>query len=98
MDQSPARTPLPAKLALPTKPVLQNHGQMIDSNTILKGTFVAHIEHHQVLDSTQFRARALAEGSRNSASLPALVVADRQTAGRGRAENRWWTGEGSLAF
>ncbi len=50
-----------------------------------------------VLDSTQFRARALAEAGRVSAS-PALVVADRQTAGRGRGNNRWWTGEGSLAF
>ena len=27
-----------------------------------------------------------------------LVVADRQTSGRGRGSNRWWTGEGSLAF
>ncbi len=31
-------------------------------------------------------------------SLPLLIVADRQTAGRGRGENRWWTGAGSLAF
>ena len=28
----------------------------------------------------------------------ALVLADRQTAGRGRGANRWWTGAGSLAF
>jgi len=26
------------------------------------------------------------------------VVADSQTAGRGRGSNRWWTGQGSLAF
>jgi BirA family transcriptional regulator, biotin operon repressor / biotin---[acetyl-CoA-carboxylase] ligase len=30
--------------------------------------------------------------------LPVLVLADRQTAGRGRGANRWWTGPGSLAF
>jgi BirA family biotin operon repressor/biotin-[acetyl-CoA-carboxylase] ligase len=30
--------------------------------------------------------------------LPALVVADRQTAGRGRGENRWWSSEGALTF
>jgi BirA family biotin operon repressor/biotin-[acetyl-CoA-carboxylase] ligase len=71
---------------------------MIDTSAVLKGTFVAHVEHHEVLDSTQFRARALAEASRDRAELPALVIADRQTAGRGRADNRWWTGEGSLAF
>ena len=30
--------------------------------------------------------------------LPLLIAADRQTAGRGRGTNRWWTGPGSLAF
>ncbi len=30
--------------------------------------------------------------------LPYLIVADQQRAGRGRGENRWWTGSGSLAF
>ncbi|MGC4001695.1 MAG: biotin--[acetyl-CoA-carboxylase] ligase [Pirellulales bacterium] len=30
--------------------------------------------------------------------MPALIVADRQTAGRGRGEHRWWTGHGALAF
>ena len=30
--------------------------------------------------------------------LPLLVVADRQMAGRGRGDHRWWTGEGNLAF
>jgi BirA family biotin operon repressor/biotin-[acetyl-CoA-carboxylase] ligase len=29
--------------------------------------------------------------------LPLLIVADEQTAGRGRGANRWWTGKGSLA-
>ncbi|MEX0979142.1 MAG: biotin--[acetyl-CoA-carboxylase] ligase, partial [Pirellulales bacterium] len=30
--------------------------------------------------------------------LPLVVVAEEQTAGRGRGANRWWTGRGSLAF
>lgn len=30
--------------------------------------------------------------------MPLLVLADRQTAGRGRQGNTWWTGAGSLAF
>jgi BirA family biotin operon repressor/biotin-[acetyl-CoA-carboxylase] ligase len=30
--------------------------------------------------------------------LPLLIVADQQTAGRGRLGNAWWTGSGSLAF
>lgn len=68
---------------------------MLDKSSILEQTFLAHVEHHSVLDSTQNRARELAEAH---AASPALVVADKQTAGRGRADNRWWTGEGSLAF
>lgn len=72
---------------------------MVDTSSILDRTFVAHAEHHPLLDSTQSRARQLAEaGGVSSAASPALVVAERQTAGRGRADNRWWTGEGSLAF
>jgi len=72
---------------------------MIDIQALLAGTFLEHAEHHAVLDSTQTRARALAEdAAAEKVSLPALVVADSQTAGRGRASNRWWTGEGSLAF
>jgi BirA family biotin operon repressor/biotin-[acetyl-CoA-carboxylase] ligase len=32
------------------------------------------------------------------AVLPLCVVADEQTAGRGRGSNRWWSSEGSLTF
>jgi BirA family transcriptional regulator, biotin operon repressor / biotin---[acetyl-CoA-carboxylase] ligase len=72
---------------------------MLDPQTLLANTFLAHAEHHALLDSTQTRARGLAEeAAAGRISLPALVVADAQTAGRGRASNRWWTGEGSLAF
>jgi BirA family biotin operon repressor/biotin-[acetyl-CoA-carboxylase] ligase len=69
---------------------------MIDVERLLAETFIAHAEHHPVLDSTQLRARALAESA--AVASPALVVADRQTAGRGRGTNRWWTGQRSLAF
>jgi len=72
---------------------------MIDTSSIMNRTFVAHVEHHPVLDSTQSRARELAEAKgAKGVPLPALVLADRQTAGRGRADNRWWTGDASLAF
>lgn len=30
--------------------------------------------------------------------LPALVITERQTAGRGRGANRWWSGPGALTF
>lgn len=58
-------------------------------------TFVARAEHHVELGSTNDRA---AELGRDGGSLPALVVTDRQTSGRGRGSNRWWSAEGSLTF
>jgi BirA family biotin operon repressor/biotin-[acetyl-CoA-carboxylase] ligase len=54
------------------------------------------VEHHQELASTQDRAFELAR--QTGAEGPILVIADRQTAGRGRGRNAWWTGAGSLAF
>ena len=59
-------------------------------------TFVAEVEYHEVIGSTNDRAKELAE--RGPVRLPVLVIAQRQTAGRGRGENRWWTGPGSLAL
>ena len=69
---------------------------MIDIKPLLANSFLRHAEHHPIIDSTQSRARKLAEFP--EIGLPALVVADSQTAGRGRGSNRWWTGQGSLAF
>jgi len=63
---------------------------------ILAETFVARAEHHPRLSSTNDRA-AQCSGC-PAEELPLLVVADEQTAGRGRGSNRWWTGPGSLAF
>jgi BirA family biotin operon repressor/biotin-[acetyl-CoA-carboxylase] ligase len=68
----------------------------IKAEEILAESWVCGVEHHQELSSTQDRARAAAGELKIEHSL--LVVADRQTAGRGRGANRWWTGEGNLAF
>jgi len=69
---------------------------MQNLNSILEKTFIADLEHYAVIASTNDRAiqRAAAELSK----LPLLIIADRQTTGRGRGSNRWWTGPGSLAF
>lgn len=63
---------------------------------ILRDTFVAEVEHHGELGSTN--DRAIERAKLGAGKLPLLVIADRQTAGRGRAGNQWWTGKGSLAF
>jgi BirA family transcriptional regulator, biotin operon repressor / biotin---[acetyl-CoA-carboxylase] ligase len=63
---------------------------------IIENSFIAAAEHHPTISSTNDRAMAAA-GEPNT-RLPLLVLADVQTAGRGRGSNRWWTGPGSLAF
>lgn len=49
------------------------------------------------IDSTNSLARRLlAEGG--ASTLPMLIRADRQTAGRGRGDHSWWSDPGGLAF
>ncbi len=68
----------------------------LDTNRLVRETFVARVEHYPVLGSTNDRAKQSAAAS--PGPLPLLIVADRQTVGRGRGANRWWTGRGSLAL
>ena len=63
---------------------------------ILENSFIAHAERYDSISSTN--DRALAAAREPGLRLPLLIVADEQTAGRGRGANRWWTGPGSLAF
>jgi BirA family biotin operon repressor/biotin-[acetyl-CoA-carboxylase] ligase len=67
----------------------------LDVDRTVRETFVARAEYHPSLGSTNDRAAELAA---RPGELPLLVVADQQTAGRGRGANRWWTGPGALAF
>lgn len=57
---------------------------------------VRHVDHHEAIGSTSDRALELA--ARDDAPLPLLVLADRQTSGRGRGANRWWSADGALLF
>jgi BirA family transcriptional regulator, biotin operon repressor / biotin---[acetyl-CoA-carboxylase] ligase len=70
---------------------------MIDLDLIRSRTSVRQIEHHAELPSTNDfvlqRLRELPTGP-----LPMLVLADRQTQGRGRGDHRWWTSDGALTF
>jgi BirA family biotin operon repressor/biotin-[acetyl-CoA-carboxylase] ligase len=67
----------------------------LDEERLIRETFVAAVEHHRTIPSTNDRAKELA--AEGATPLPVLIVADEQTAGRGRGANRWWTGQGSLA-
>jgi BirA family biotin operon repressor/biotin-[acetyl-CoA-carboxylase] ligase len=70
--------------------------RVLDLSRIESSGVVAQIEHHAELASTNDRAVELA--ARDEVRLPLLVVADRQTAGRGRGANRWWSAAGALTF
>ncbi len=54
------------------------------------------VEHFVDLGSTNDRARRLL--AIDGIELPALVVTDHQTAGRGRGPNSWWATRGALTF
>ncbi len=68
----------------------------IDAVRVMRETSIARVEYHPTLDSTNDRAAQCA--AQGAIDLPLLVVADRQTAGRGRGGNRWWSAAGSLTF
>lgn len=59
-------------------------------------TFLRHVERHEELASTNDRALELAADG--DLPLPAIVLTERQTAGRGRGVNVWRSGPGALAF
>lgn len=54
------------------------------------------VDYHDELPSTNLRATELAATA--EIECPRLVVAGRQSAGRGRGANRWWSAEGALTF
>ena len=68
----------------------------LDADRIRAASFVRHVEIHEALGSTNDRAAGLARDPH--VELPALVVAKRQTAGRGRGPNAWWSADGALTF
>ncbi|MFO0905134.1 MAG: biotin--[acetyl-CoA-carboxylase] ligase [Pirellulales bacterium] len=57
--------------------------------------WLAQLEYASEMGSTNDVALALAA---HVPATPLLVLADRQTAGRGRGANRWWSAPGALTF
>jgi BirA family transcriptional regulator, biotin operon repressor / biotin---[acetyl-CoA-carboxylase] ligase len=58
--------------------------------------FARSLIYREVVTSTSDLARALVEAG--EVDLPLVVWAKRQTAGRGRGSNAWWSDEGSLTL
>jgi len=67
----------------------------IDPAMLVGPAGLATFEHHAVVGSTMERARELAVLP--ECPLPAAVVADTQSLGRGQRGARWWQAPGSLA-
>lgn len=64
--------------------------------SLSRGRVIRAYEHHPSIGSTNDRALELAAAA--ELDTPTLIVADEQTAGRGRGANRWWAAPGSLTF
>lgn len=69
---------------------------LFDLERVRRETFLRRIEYHQELASTNDLALELAR--QDAGPLPLLVLAARQTAGRGRGSHRWWSAAGALTF
>ena len=68
-----------------------------DVERILAETFIERVDYHDTIESTNSRALQLA-GDDSDSETCTLVLADRQTDGRGRGANRWWSAGGALTF
>ena len=67
-----------------------------DLKQITAKTLVSRVDYHDQIGSTNDCGIALA--IQDPAQTPLLVLADRQTAGRGRGSNQWWSANGALTF
>lgn len=73
-----------------------HHQPAFDLNQLQRETFVKSVQFRDQVDSTNDLALSLA--TQPEIKTPLLVLALRQTAGRGRGSNQWWASVGSLAF
>jgi BirA family transcriptional regulator, biotin operon repressor / biotin---[acetyl-CoA-carboxylase] ligase len=68
----------------------------LDLEHLRRDPFVVKVEWHATLPSTNDHALQLA--MLEALETPLLILADEQTAGRGRGSNRWWSVAGGLTF
>ena len=68
----------------------------LDFSRLRRETWLKHVESHESIPSTNDRAISLA--AETGLPCPALIIAERQTAGRGRGAHRWESGPGALTF
>jgi hypothetical protein len=69
---------------------------LVPGTLLLIPPFVRHVEIHDEFPSTNDRAMQLTLFA--ALETPALIVARRQLAGRGRGGHSWWSSDGALTF
>lgn len=70
----------------------------VDLADLVAATFIDEVDYHDEIDSTNTRAAAIVAAAPPSDRTTLLVLADHQTAGRGRGQNQWWSAPGALTF
>jgi BirA family biotin operon repressor/biotin-[acetyl-CoA-carboxylase] ligase len=68
----------------------------LDLARVTQDTWIERVHFYNETDSTN--TRALEHAANATEGLTELFVAERQTAGRGRGNNRWWSDQGSLTW
>lgn len=71
-----------------------------DLKAIQNETFIEHLDYFESLASTNtwaLHTHCIPSPQRET-SFPVLVLTGKQTAGRGRGSNSWWSTEGGLTF
>lgn len=75
---------------------VRSKNSILMSQLLLTKTPIRTVLFFQTLDSTNDYAKELLK-RQQPLELPLLILAQKQTAGRGRGAKKWWTGKGSLA-
>lgn len=65
---------------------------------IISKTPIRNVLLMQSVDSTNTHAKRLLSEPPEKPDFPLLILAEEQTAGRGRGAKKWWTGKGALAM
>ena len=63
---------------------------------IVANTFIQQVRFHESIESTNTDALQFCKSQ--PCDTPLLVIAEEQTAGRGRGSNQWWSSGGALTF
>jgi len=72
------------------------NSEPFDLDRIASSGHVREVEFHAEIGSTNDRATELAR--KQQLDCPCLILAARQSAGRGRGSNRWWSAPGAVTF